>query len=335
MLSEETKKLMAGEESVEIDFKQQITSDLDKDVVSFANSEMGGIILIGVEEYEDRLKRQRGRLHQGKGILLSDENKMKIENTIASCKDNIRAEVIPEEKKNGYGLFKIKIQRRGKNLYCTGGGRYLIRRNARRAPVSPALVREIILGSRSASLEVFFYTMLDEWKDELVIYPRWKKRTIKDKNGKISSQYVPIWLGEIEKVHHAPISFLDTETDDILGVSMSVSSGVSNLLPTIQFAVKNIGNLTAKDVRVFIAFPEDFRLYQRYIGGEKLLEIETPFSFTVNKLNPGLGSAPEAANVEPPKEKSKMVYTLHYLATAENTRNEGDLTLHVEPKFEN
>jgi len=324
MLSEETKRLMNKEEDIEVEYKRKLTENLGKSLVSFANSEYGGFILIGVEETTNKYGRQKGQLYESKGIKLTDENKTKIESIRSSCRDNLPAQVIKEEERNGYGIYKIKIPPRRDKLYCTGGGRYVIRINGRNELISPTLLRGIIIGTNKPNLKLYFIEY-QPGKTSLTVKPVWKVKIKAGKNEKTITPPLGIKLPRFNIPFFKPVD----ETQDEL--------------PSVGFQLVNEGTSTANEIHAFITFPESFELFtafdltsitSRDSGGPDIDE-DKPYevSFYQKKLVQGLAVNFSKVGVKPPKEKQLSIYSVFYKIYAEEGQFKGELSLHIEPTF--
>ena len=321
MLSEETKRLMKKEEDIEVEYKREISSGLAKSLVSFANSKYGGFILIGVEETIDKCGRQRGQLHEGRGIKLSDENKTKIQNILVSCRDNLPAEVIEEEKQNGYGIYKIKTPPRTDKLYCTGGGRYVIRINGRSQEISPSLMRRIIMGANKPNLKLYFLEYGVQ-KTSLTVQPEWKVKIKVGKNEQTINPLLGIGLSQFNTSWLNPTD----ETQD--------------KLPSVEFQLVNEGTSSANEIHVFIAFPESFELFhlpEFALPGSTASPTDEDYPYRVKfceeKLIQGLAVKFGKVGIKPPREKHSLTYPVLYEIFAEESQSQGKLSLCIDPTF--
>lgn len=321
MLSKETKRLMNKEEDIEVEYKREIPSDLGKSLVSFANSKYGGFILIGVEETTDKHGRQRGQLYQGRGIRLSDENKTKIQNILSDCRDNLPAQVIEEEKQNGYGIYKIKTPPRTDKLYCTGGGTYVIRINGRSQAISPALMRRIIMGTDKPNLKLYFLEYGVQ-KTSFTVKPEWKVKIKAEKNEKTINPLLGMKLSQFNTSWFNPMN----ETQD--------------KLPSVEFELINEGTASANETHIFITFPESFELFDLPtlpFPGLTASPTDEDYPYKVKfyqeKLIQGLAVKFSKVGVKPPKEKQPLTYPVLYEILAEEGQFKGELSLRVDPTF--
>lgn len=138
--------LMKLGENVEVDFKREPSSDLPSHIVSFANSSTGGYLLIGVEETTSSSGAQEGTLWNGKGIELTDDNKLRVMNRVQECRDGLVDEVdlTPVDFGSNYGVYVLFIPSGKSKPYCTQNGRYTIRSNGRLSPLFPTILRRLL-----------------------------------------------------------------------------------------------------------------------------------------------------------------------------------------------
>lgn len=142
MLSEETKRILAGDENLDVEFKESISKDLAETMVAFSNSPGGGTILLGVRETENTGGRQKGEIV---GIEVSDDNKLKIISKANSTIDKIFPKIEDETDDNGKSIYKITVSEGTHKPYCTGGGRYLIRADGANAGITPTMMEDIMI----------------------------------------------------------------------------------------------------------------------------------------------------------------------------------------------
>jgi predicted HTH transcriptional regulator len=137
-LTQSTIKLLNKEENVDVDFKREgIESE---DIVAFANSKNGGVILIGVDEIKD----EPGKVIKGKivGTKVGDPEKLKIINKATDCLPPIQVK-ITYENIDDLPIIKVIIPSGPFRPYCTRRGVYKTRVNGRNAPLDPDQLFEI------------------------------------------------------------------------------------------------------------------------------------------------------------------------------------------------
>ncbi len=151
-LSERARSLLRGEEGYDVEFKEALSGLHSGDLVAFANSPTGGTLLIGVREYENDDGRQRGRII---GCPVGDEEKLSIVNRAESCIPSVELEIFVENA-DRRPFFRIEIPSGRDKPYCTGGGTYKIRGNARTNALTPSRLLHLFMENESqAFLERF------------------------------------------------------------------------------------------------------------------------------------------------------------------------------------
>ena len=144
-LRKSTKELLASGENQRVDYKE--TSKLDSDdLVSFANSEDGGTVLLGVVERADKHGRMYG---EPIGLPLTDKIAQSIESKAHSCIPPVNVE-ISEENTSKLSLIRVDVPPSKHKPHCTGSGTYKIRRNASNQALVPELLLEMLLNRESA-----------------------------------------------------------------------------------------------------------------------------------------------------------------------------------------
>ncbi len=133
-----TRKLLAGSEGFEADFKRDAESIKQDDLVAFANSG-GGTILAGVDEVKGKNGIQKGKVV---GCDVSDRERNKIVSRANVCRPVIEVKVSVEIQ-GKYSIFRIDIPKGG--LHCTSNGTYKIRRDGQTDIIDPSAMAHIIV----------------------------------------------------------------------------------------------------------------------------------------------------------------------------------------------
>ncbi len=144
-LSSRARDLLLGEENTDVEFKESLSGLRSDDLVAFANSARGGVILVGVQEYTTEEGAQRGRII---GCPTGDEEKLTIVNRAESCIPPIELSVHVESA-GPLSFFRIEIPSGKDKPYCTGGGTYKIRGNARINALTPPRLLRLFMESES------------------------------------------------------------------------------------------------------------------------------------------------------------------------------------------
>lgn len=122
-LSARAKALLERSETFDVEFKESVSGLESSDIVSFANSERGGTILIGIRETESPNGQQRGEII---GCPIGDKEKLKILGKVNSCIPDVYVEIYVENL-NSKPFFRVEIPSGADKPYCTSGGTYKIR----------------------------------------------------------------------------------------------------------------------------------------------------------------------------------------------------------------
>ena len=118
-------------ENIDVDYKELISGISTDDFVSFANSENGGAILIGVQDIKDSSGIQRGRII---GCAVGDSERMKLVNKAKECTPIVEFNLIIENSAH-LPFYRLEIPSGKDKPYCTPKGTYLIRGNGRNIPM--------------------------------------------------------------------------------------------------------------------------------------------------------------------------------------------------------
>jgi len=109
-------------------------------LVAFANGN-GGICLFGIEDAVGEKGRHIGK---GIGIEISDRTRGQIQSRADETFDKVNIAIETETDENGKGIYVITIKEGQNKPYCTGGGRYLVRRDGQNCPITPTMMEEYI-----------------------------------------------------------------------------------------------------------------------------------------------------------------------------------------------
>ncbi|WP_108171858.1 helix-turn-helix domain-containing protein [Christiangramia gaetbulicola] len=139
-LTKSTEKLLEFGENETVDYKRDLKGLKSEDLVAFANSENGGIILIGVEEKSNG-KTQIGEIY---GCDTSDKSRLVIMSKALACIPPISLSIIIENT-NKKPIFRLEIPSGIQKPHCTSGGTYKIRKDGRNSVLTPNEILEIYL----------------------------------------------------------------------------------------------------------------------------------------------------------------------------------------------
>jgi len=133
-----TSKLLSRSEGLEVDFKRDAEAVKQDDLVAFANSG-GGVILVGVDESKGKNGAQKGKVV---GCDVSDRERNKIVSRASQCRPAIAVRVAVEIHRN-FSIFRVDIPKSG--LHCTPNGTYKIRRDGQTDIIDPSTMAQIIV----------------------------------------------------------------------------------------------------------------------------------------------------------------------------------------------
>ena len=144
-LSDRVRKMLQGEEGLDIEFKQSITGLEVSDIVAFANSPRGGTILIGIREEIKDDGRQVGKIH---GCRVGDKEKLKIVGRINNIIPQLDCDIIVENKEVK-PFYRIEIPSGPDKPYCTSSGEYKLRDDGYSKPMFPDVLLDLLLERES------------------------------------------------------------------------------------------------------------------------------------------------------------------------------------------
>ncbi len=146
-LSEKAEELLGSQESRILDFKESVGGLSSDDIVSFANSETGGTILLGVREMKDSQGRQ---MTQIVGCEIGDRAKLSILGKAGSCVPPVEVFVIVENCEGKKPFLRVEIPPGSRKPYSTSGGTYKIRGDARNNPLTPDRLLALFMEAENA-----------------------------------------------------------------------------------------------------------------------------------------------------------------------------------------
>ena len=75
---------------------------------------------------------------------ISDRSRGKIQSRADSTLDRIPIEIRSESDDDGRGIYIVRVPEGSDKPYCTGGGRYLVRRNGQNSAISPTMMVQFL-----------------------------------------------------------------------------------------------------------------------------------------------------------------------------------------------
>lgn len=140
-ITERTKELLnRGEDSL-VDYKEKVRGLHSEDFVAFANTNTGGVLLVGVKEVNNVNGKQTGEIV---GCRIGDSFKLQIMDKALSCSPPVKIEVFLENLSDK-PIYRIEIPSGENKPYSTNNGTYKIRINGRNAAIKPNELLKIFI----------------------------------------------------------------------------------------------------------------------------------------------------------------------------------------------
>lgn len=147
-----TDDLLRRVEDFALDFKRDVRGLHAEDLVSFANTSAGGVILVGVTEEPGANGRQTSRVV---GCRTGDNEKLQIVNKAQECIPPVHIEVF-EELAGDVAFLRVDIPASGVRPHCTPAGVYKVRADGRNRVLRPDEIAAILLERESESFHARF-----------------------------------------------------------------------------------------------------------------------------------------------------------------------------------
>lgn len=151
-LTKRTQKILLAGENQKVDFKLNPNGVHIDDLVAFANTEMGGEIILGVDERKNEDGSQYG---VPKGCEPSDEVALQILNKAVTAIPPISVKLFAENTSH-HPIVRIVIPTSDNKPHCTPKGVYLRRDGSRNRPIHPPELLKIFLDSESRAFSERF-----------------------------------------------------------------------------------------------------------------------------------------------------------------------------------
>lgn len=132
-ITKDTQILIDRSENIDIEFKSKVEGVKPEDFVAFANSENGGVMLLGIDE-EETAEGQRGVVV---GCNISDKSKLSLVNKAESCFPPVDISIVVENGNSDKPIFRVDIPSGENKPYCTHKGIYNDRGDGRNIPLLP------------------------------------------------------------------------------------------------------------------------------------------------------------------------------------------------------
>jgi hypothetical protein len=324
VISEETWRLIRGEENIAVEWKETYTTDLCESAIAFANAE-GGVILIGVKDRKDENGKQYGELVGGRGICTDAKSELAIKNKLTGIQPVLRNKITTEEHEPGYGVFMISIPEGDNKPYCTSGGTYKIRRQGHIAPIFPPEMSGLILGKHKPRMAVLLDT--PGGRVSVFDYLALIKVTDEKTQEEVKQGFPGKW--EIKTITRPNSPRI------ILNPFGGVKDDSYTISPPIRWVVVNDGPATADDIYIYLNFPENVEI-KRYreilIGSPAGVSISgKQISYFIKNLHQDQHVRIPDFFIEFPRDDSS--YIIEYKIIARDFKTAGRLTVAINNYF--
>ena len=151
-ISDRANRLLSREGDLDVAFKKSMSGLASDDLVSFANSKEGGVILIGVSQTRHR----NGRLSVGLvGCPIGNRERLKILAKSNQCVPPVPISIFVENCA-GKPFYRIEISSGLDKPYCTSGGTYKIRSGGRNEVLYPPQLLALFLETEGGEFVRWF-----------------------------------------------------------------------------------------------------------------------------------------------------------------------------------
>ena len=211
-ISKITRKLLSKGESVRSDFKTAPKGVKENDFVSFANTDIGGIILVGVKEDSGHNGEQIGTVT---GCDVSDGAILEITNRALSCIPPVAIDVHIENVSDR-PFLRIEIPPSQTKPHCTPGGVYCRRDGRRNRPLQPDELLQIFLEREAQSFAKKFEAAADRITEDLNQLEDSLAQNIRSMGDQLG--WAEFKLDDTESTLHSILGYAQqtkVETDDI------------------------------------------------------------------------------------------------------------------------
>lgn len=162
-ISKRAREALARSEGFDVEFKQSLSGLEPEDIVAFANSEDGGMVLVGIEEIRKKAGVSTARVI---GCQIGDKAKQTVLSRAQSCTPPVEIEVFVENTRVT-PFFRIEIPSGKHKPYCTSGGTYKIRGDGRNKALPPGLLLSMFVEKESHQFLSRFRAAAEDMEREL------------------------------------------------------------------------------------------------------------------------------------------------------------------------
>ncbi|SCC68957.1 RNA-binding domain-containing protein [Bacillus wiedmannii] len=225
-ISEHARVLLNKEEGYDVDFKRTLKGLSVDDLVAFANSSIGGTILVGIDETVDEDGKQIGKIV---GCKIGDNEKLIILNKASDCRPSVDVEIYVENE-GDTPFYRIEIPSGECKPYSTLKGTYLIRGDGRNLPLNQDKLLNIFVEEQGE-------TFIDRFKKAT--------ETLEEQLGRLQER-IEGTNGKIHTFEHSidNLQFdLSNDVQDILGEIHDLTDNVTIELSQSFESIRNAESL--------------------------------------------------------------------------------------------
>jgi ATP-dependent DNA helicase RecG len=150
-MSKRAREALARSEGLDVEFKEAVSGLTPDDLVAFANSQSGGVVLLGIREGQGRTP-SCGTVV---GCAVDDRAKQAILSRAEGCSPPVEAEVYVENVAHN-PFLRVEVPSGTQKPYCTSGGTYKIRGDGRNKALPPGLLLAMFMEEESNRFLVRF-----------------------------------------------------------------------------------------------------------------------------------------------------------------------------------
>ncbi|MEK3701941.1 ATP-binding protein [Paenibacillus sp. FSL R10-2199] len=165
MRKRELIKLIQSEENTTLEFKEIVSGLKAEDIVAFANSSQGGVIVIGVKDKVSNGGRQKGTVV---GCEISDSNRLMIMNKTQNCRPPVSLKISSVDIE-GKDVYVVEIPSGAYKPYCTENGMYKIRDDGRNRALFPNELLALFMQSERDKFITNFKDATENLEQQLAI----------------------------------------------------------------------------------------------------------------------------------------------------------------------
>ena len=211
-LSKLTRELLAEGESARSDFKRVPDGISTDDLVAFANSDVGGSILAGIDEKKVVDSTQIGVV---RGCDVSDATILQVLNKAVSCIPPVSIDVYIENL-DDKPILRVEVPPSQTKPHCTPKGVYSRRDGARNRPLHPSELLRLFLESEASAFAARFEVAADRITADLSKLEASLETSIKSMSDQLG--WADYQLDDTEstlRTIQGLVAKLTTETDDV------------------------------------------------------------------------------------------------------------------------